>query len=316
MNTNNKECIGIDVSKDTLDIHFKDKSFVIKNDLKSLTAFIKETIIVAQQTVFCVMESTGGYERLARTVFQSAGVVTHLAHPSKVHAFGKVIGHFTKTDKLDAILLCKYAEFIAPNHKGDDPIDPVHEEIIALRRLAKTLEESLHQAQCRIKQMPGVCTKYLKLQIKQYTKQILKIHAEIDYKIDNNSVLRKKKEIMLTMKGVGNKIASILICELPELGKASRRQIASLNGVVPKTYQSGKKRTSGHIVGGRFHARRALYMLALVASRHDPAAKSRYEALKARGKPKKVALVALMRHAVIALNAMIKNSESYICPGA
>jgi transposase len=311
MAVNNKLCVGIDVSKDTLDIYLKGKSFKIKNQTKPIIAFIKAKIIDEMQTILCIFEATGGYERSLRHALQDANIPYHMAHPTKVHAFAKACGHFAKTDKLDAILLHKYAEFISPNENGDTPLNPEHEEIIALRRLQRTIEANLHQAQCRIKQMPKSCTNHLNLQIKLFKKQILKIQNEINEKIEQDSVLKQKREILTTMVGVANKAASILLAEVPELGRVSRRQIASLMGVAPKTYQSGKKSAMGHISGGRFYARRALYMIALVRVRHEALAKERYNALLAKGKPKKVALVALMRDTAMSLNAMLKKAENY-----
>ena len=311
MAVNNKVCIGIDVSKDTLDIYLKGKSFKIVNDAKSIMTFIKGKIKDDPQAILCVFEATGGYERTLRHALQATGIPFHMAHPTKVHAFAKACNHFAKTDKLDAILLHKYAEFVAPREKGDAPLDPAHEEIVALRRLLRTIEASLHQAKCRIKQMPKYCKKYLNVEIKLFQKQILQIQSDINGKIEQHPTLKGKRDTLITMVGVADKTASILLAELPELGRTSRRQIASLVGVAPRTYQSGKKCSVGHISGGRFYARRALYMIALVRVRHEALAKERYNALLARGKPKKVALVAIMRDTAISLNSMIRKSENY-----
>ena len=116
---------------------------------------------------------------------------------------------------------------------------------------------------------------------------------------------------MMTMKGVGKKIATTLLAELPELGTLSNKQIASLAGVAPRTYESGKKSAPGHIFGGRFYARKALYMLALVAAFRDKVVKEKYQSMLTKGKAKKVALVAIMRDAIIILNSMLKNSKPY-----
>ncbi len=89
----------------------------------------------------------------------------------------------------------------------------------------------------------------------------------------------------------------------------SRKQIANLVGVAPRTYQSGKKESSGHIFGGSFYACKALYMIAFVASQHDAYLKEKYKQMIKMGKPKKVALVALMRNIIISLYAMLKKSQ-------
>lgn len=305
-----KVFIGIDVSKDTLDIYLESKAHKIKNNQDCIQAFI-DAEIDKQHEFLCVMESTGGYERTALQIFVKNNIPTHVAHPNRVHAFAKASGHFAKTDKLDAMLLCKYAAFIAFEESGDIVIDQQHQEIIALRRLARSLEESLHAAQCKVGQMPQNCKQHLNDEIAFYKTKIAQIQAEIDQKIDTHPDLKEKRDIMTTMKGVGNKSAAILLAELPTIGTFSRQKIASLVGVAPKTYQSGKKTSPGHIAGGRFYARKALYMIALVAMQHNQDFKNRYNRLIEKGKAKKVALVALMRDAIIILNAMIKNRRKY-----
>src|ERR1700729_1774366 len=98
---NEKTCIGIDVSKDTLDIYFAGKSYKIQNSIECICAFIKAQIHSNATNLLCVMESTGGYERNASKAFSSFNIPVHVAHPNKVHSFAKACGHFAKTDKLD-----------------------------------------------------------------------------------------------------------------------------------------------------------------------------------------------------------------------
>ena len=311
MGTNNKKlCIGIDVSKSTLDIYCQNKSYKITNDSKSVSEFIQSKIDL-KQDLFCVMESTGGYEKVAAKEFKKSGIPVHIAHPNKVHSFAKATDHFTKTDKLDAILLHKYAEFISEKEKGTTLVNDSQECLLALRRLASAIEDNLHAAQCRLKQVPKFCIKYLQAEIKMYKKQIIAIQKDMDTRINGDKELKSKQNLMVTMKGIGNKAASTLLAELPELGTISPKKIARLVGLAPKTYQSGTKSTKGHISGGRFYARKTLYMSALVASRHDINVKKRYKELQERGKPKKVALVAIMRDMIVTLNAMIRDSCEY-----
>ncbi len=307
-----KLSLGIDVSKQTLDLYWQGQEFKITNDLNALTTFIeKELKKEEHHRILCVMESTGGYERLASKTFKTAGVPVYIAHPNRVNAFAKVCGHFAKTDKLDAKLLHRYAEFISPEEAGSLAMDPEQENILALRRLARTLEENLHAAQCRIKQMPTLCQSYLTEEITYYKKQLKALQEDIDTRINKDARLTLKKEQMLSLTGIGDKIASVFLTELPELGHCSRRQIAALVGVAPRTHESGQKTGKARIMGGRFYARKALYMVALVASRHDPKLKVIYQNMLAKGKAKKVALVALMRKIIVILNGMLKTGALF-----
>lgn len=98
-----------------------------------------------------------------------------------------------------------------------------------------------------------------------------------------------------------------LLADLPELGTLDRKQIASLVGVAPFARDSGKFRGKRSVGGGRGHVRAALYMGALVATRHNPTIRAFYQRLVDAGKPKKVAVVAAMRKLLTILNAMVKN---------
>lgn len=304
--------IGIDVSKATLDISLSGKHFQIKNTKEALSYFINETIILKKimPTLVC-LESTGGYEIVAIQCFQNGCIPVHRAHPNRVHAFAKASGHFAKTDKLDAKLLEKYAAFVCHEEKGDEPVSEASYELRQLRAIERNLMEDLHACQCRVKTSLGKAIKHLRCQIKFIQKQIEKVREDIEQTISSNVQLKQKRDLLMSYKGVARQISNSLVAELPELGNLSSKEIASLTGVVPKTYESGTKKLSGHIMGGRFYARKVLYMAALVASKHNAKMRTLYKRLLAAGKAKKVALVAVMRKIIVCLNAMVKNNEVY-----
>ena len=315
MNTENKKIfIGIDVSKATLDISISGKHFKIKNTDEDISVFIKTEISSKSflPTLIC-LESTGGYERLVMQALQKAGLSVHRAHPNKVHSFAKASGHFAKTDKLDAKLLEKYAEFAfcTNGERGDDLIAESTVALQSLRGVERDLCDTLHANQCRIQHLSAAAEKHLNAHIAFIKKQLEEVRADIQTVIESDEVLQKKSEILTSYKGIGTKIASALLAELPELGTLNKKEIASLVGVAPKLYESGTKKLGGHIAGGRFYVRKALYMAALVAMRHNSKMKAFYQRLVAAGKMKKVAIVAVMRKIIVCLNTMIKNSENY-----
>lgn len=302
--------VGIDVSKDTLDIHFAGKDYHIFNTKNDIIDFI-ETELKTIEIVLCVLEHTGGYERVLLQALLERKIAVHRSHPMRVHAFAKACNHFAKTDKLDALLLSRYASFVSKEETGDRAKSAEYEEIKELRRLVKSIEEDLHAAQCRLKQYPENCRVFLEEQIIFCKKQIGEISQKIQEIIARSEELKTKTEVMQSMPGVGQKTAAMIIAELPELGSLNKKQIACLAGLAPKTSESGKKAKRAHIYGGRFYARKALYMCALVAARHCPKMKEIYQGMISKGKPKKVALVAIMRRMLVWLNAMIKNNTTF-----
>ena len=312
MSQKNKLFVGIDVSKATLDISISGKHFKIENAKDAILLFIEKEIICKKMLPILVcLESTGGYETVAMLCFQSSNISIHRAHPNRVHAFAKASGHFAKTDKLDARLLEKYAAFVAHEETGDVPVSEASRELRELRSVERNLMEDLHASQCRFKKISGKAAKHIKVQIEFIQNQLKVVRKDIAETIGSDDDLKHRQDTLMSYKGVAKQISSTLLSELPELGSLSNKQIASLAGVVPKTYESGIKKSHGHITGGRFYVRKALYMAALVASRHNDAIKVFYKRLIAAGKAKKVALVAIMRKIIICLNAMVKNNKIY-----
>jgi transposase len=310
--------IGIDVSKLTLDIAFTfngdSKTLKIRNSLQAINSFVdKELLPIKNHIKLAVLESIGGYESLTIKLFLQNKIPTHRAHPTRVYNFAKASNHFAKTDKLDAMLLEKYALFISSEETGDKEISPEIIQLQSLRKIQRDLEISVHGYKCRLDHLDGKSASYVKKQICFTQNQLKSLESDIQNIIQSSPELNHKFNLLQTYKGVGKKIASSLIAELPELGSLNRKEIANLVGVAPKTSESGRKINKSHIFGGRFYVRKALYMGALVAFRLNPKMKEFYEKLISKSKPPKVALVAIMRKIIICLNAMVRDDKEYSC---
>ena len=106
-------------------------------------------------------------------------------------------------------------------------------------------------------------------------------------------------------------MSSILLAQLPELGNLNRYEIAALVGVAPLNRDSGTLRGKRKVWGGRAPVRAALYMAALVATRHNAVIKAFYQRLIQAGKPPKVALTACMRKLLLIMNAMLRHNRTW-----
>jgi transposase len=145
--------------------------------------------------------------------------------------------------------------------------------------------------------------------IEQFEKQIEELEALIEALIEDDDELRGQCERLCQVKGVGKVTAATLLAEMPELGTLNRSQVAALAGVAPYNHDSGQHRGRRCIRGGRLPVRRVLYMAALVAARWNPKLRALYQRMIEAGKPKKVALTALMRKLIVLLNAALKNPQ-------
>ena len=142
-------------------------------------------------------------------------------------------------------------------------------------------------------------------------KQLGVIDKAIGRLIEADPALAEKLARLKSVPGIGDVSARTLLAELPELGSASRHEIAALSGVAPISRDSGRSRGKRRIQGGRVEVRAPLYMATLVAIRHNPVIRPFYRRLRDAGKPAKVALVACMRKLLTMLNAMLRDRRSW-----
>lgn len=165
---------------------------------------------------------------------------------------------------MDAKLLEKYAEFISKNGEVKGcVVSKKQEELKELGTVERNLNDAIHANKCRLQSATGKAREYIERQIEFAEKQLKEIRQDIEDAIDSDPELKGKNELLISYKGIGSKTASVLLTEVPELGRLENREIACLVGVAPK---SGRKVGKAQIKGD---ARKALYMSALVAMRHN-----------------------------------------------
>jgi transposase len=297
--------IGIDVSKGKLDIyHSGTGEFVeVANDFRSIGRYVKG--LACDDQTLVVIDLTGGYEADCVDRFCLSGFAVHRAEGKRVKSFARAMGQLAKTDRIDAKLLAEYGD------KMQDKLDlyPAFENALKpyVMRLVD-LKDMLQKEKNRV-QAPGqdaVVLKSIRAVIKHLEGQIASIESLLEGEVKKDRALFEKRDILVSQAGVGIKSAHVLLGMLPELGHVNRRKIAAIAGVAPYAKDSGNY--SGHrfVRGGRKEVKKALFMCALVAARCDPKMKAFYEKLCNAGKPKILAITALMRKIIIVLNAKTK----------
>ncbi len=305
--------VGIDVSKDTLDLCL---IFDAKTKPPSHHQFSNcisgWRAVIAQldcHGIACVaIEATGGYERgIVRTLQQNKLPVA-VVNPFTARRFAQGLGLLAKTDRIDAWMLAVYAQKANPRLKTLNlNKNPVLAELNARRR---QLSQMMIMETNRLKRIEGEKVKHrLQMHLNWLGREHEAIMADIETEIAKDEKSQQRFELLQTMKGIGKRVASALIGELPELGHLNRGQIASLVGVAPVARDSGKMRGQRRIMGGRAWLRSQLYMAALVATRFNVTMKRYYKRKVDEGKPKKLVLVAVMRKMLITLNTMCKTGE-------
>lgn len=296
--------VGIDVAKAWLDVARSDAATVqrFSNDAAGVAKLVRT--LRRDRPAGVVLEATGGYERQSATALRSVGLAVAVVNPRQVRDFARATGMHAKTDALDAQVLARFGERLQPEARPE-PSEAVQEvgELVARRRQLQQMqiaeEQRLATASSRLR--PG-----MKRHLGWLRKQIAGLDREIEAAIKAEPQTRVKAEALRSIPGIGAVVASTLLGHLPELGQLSRQQVAALVGVAPLNRDSGIRTGMRHIWGGRAIVRSKLYMAAVTASR-SAAFRPFYQQLLDRGKPKKVALVALMRKLLTIANALLRD---------
>lgn len=301
----NKTFIGIDVSKYKLDI-FNSSTGEIK-EIENSKAGIRQYIRALEfsEELYIVVDLTGGYEALCVNMFYDKGFKVIRAEGRKVKNFARAMGITAKTDTIDAKILADYGEKCFERLRLYTPYNSSIKKLVM--RLSD-LKDMAQKEKNRLKapDNAAIVVKSIQTLLKTYEKEITKLEEYIEEIIESNEVLRKKYRLLLEQKGIGKKVAFILLGLLPELGYLNRREIAALAGVAPFAKDSGTINGYRRTQSGRPEVKKALFIAALVAVQYDTKYKVIYEQLLARAKPKMVAVTAIMRKLIIALNAKSK----------
>ena len=257
-----------------------------------------------------VLEAIGCYARPLVLALVEANLAVGIVNPRRIKAFRDAEGRRAKTDRLDAQLIARFALAMA------DAVRPVpdadSQALKALSTRRRQLTELIAMEKTRLKQAAEpLVIKSHKAAIAALAEACAAIEAEITERIARNPEREEARRLLRSVPGIGERVSVVLLTELPELGRRDRKTIASLVGLAPHVTQSGNAPPRAAIAGGRPCVRAALYMSALVAVRHDPVHKAAYRALRAQGKPAKVALVAIARRILVTANAILKTKQPY-----
>lgn len=302
--------VGIDVSKQRLDVHARPsgEEWSVANDAKGHAELVGKLASLSPTLV--VLEATGGYQAAVAAELGASKLPVAVVNPRQVRDFAKATGRLAKTDAIDAAVLAHFAESIRPEPRPmPDELTVELQALVTRRRqlIDMRTAESNRLETCRVLPVRRNIQKMINL----LTKQINKVEDDIDTTIKGSPLWREREDLLSSAIGIGPTTARTLLTQLPELGKLNRREVAALVGVAPFNDDSGKRNGVRRIRGGRAEVRSVLYMATIAAVRFNPQLQAMYQRLLARGKLKKVALIACARKLLTILNAMMKTNTSW-----
>ena len=318
MNVSELIFVGVDVSKDTLELALDDKGKTqnLSNDevgIKSLLKIIKAAQSEPGVVGAVVFEATGGFEREAAVALCSAGLPVMIVNPRQARDFAKAMGYLAKTDAIDARVLSHFARTLHQSERREQLLmrlpdaQQVRLQALIVRR-SQLIQMRVAEDNRRSISHPTQ-RKSIDTVRKVLNGQIAGIDRDIDTQLKDH--FAGKLALLKNFKGIGTGTQACLMAALPELGELGHEQISKLVGVAPLNCDSGKRQGKRFTWGGRADVRCALYMAALSAVRYNPVIKVFYERMLSKGKPKKVALVACMHKLLTILNAIMKSGEPW-----
>jgi transposase len=298
--------LGVDVAKLHLDLYDSatKKTWQISNDddgFKSLVAYLKK-----QSTPSLVLcESSGPYHLSLVLALQKAGCPVSVLNPMRVRACAKAQGLLAKTDALDAKNIAAFGQLYHP--EPTPPLSPVQHELVALIDQRSHLVDLATAEKSRLDQLLASSSKKSSQALLNYLeKQLKALTAKLDQLRKKDPELNRKVAVLTAVDGIAQLSALSILAHLPEIGSLSKTEIAALSGTAPINRDSGTLRGHRSIGGGRPKARKVMYMPALTAMKKNDLLREFYQKLVAKGKPKKLAIVAVMRKLLIYLNSLLK----------
>ena len=302
--------IGVDVSKERLDVHIGSDGLEMQfpQTSKGIHSFLK--ILKGYEDVFIVFEASGGYEKPLQAGLREKGIDHRVINPTRAREFAKACGKLAKTDRIDAEILTLFAEkmtFYQAYHPSQEEI--LLKDLVHRRR--QLVEETVREKNRLDKALHKIVKEDIEKHLKTLQQSIKRLEQEIKNLLTSIESIREKVQRIVSMPGIGVTTASVLLADLPELGQLNNKQIASLVGVAPMNKESGKLKGHRRIMGGRASVRCTLYMATITAIRCNPVLKEFYQRLRNSGKPAKVAITAAMRKIIVILNQMLMRKNHW-----
>jgi transposase len=311
MSKDNTVCAGIDTGKSKLDIAIDASAERLQVDNspaghQALSAWLRQRAVERVG-----IEASGGYEQAVVSLLRADGLVVIVFQPLQVRAYAKFVLQHAKNDKIDAALIARCTAAATDIHEPTDArLIPLAQHLTMIEQLTEDVGQiKTRREACREERIRAFWKQEinrLKVLLNGELKQLLvAIRAHRD--------LAERLDLIASVDGVGLRTAVAILVRMPEIGRVTREQAAAIAGLAPYDDDSGLRRGSRHIKGGRGRLRQSLYAAALPAAFYwNPQLKAFYQRLIAAGKTHKLTLVACARKLLIYVNTVVQRGKPWV----
>ncbi len=298
---------GIDVGKLALDAHIHPANLTRRftNDTQGRRAL--RNWLLRHHVTRAVFEPTGRYHRRLHQCLATAGLETVLVNPLRSRRCAEALGQCARNDRVDAAMLARFG--LLPDLESTSPAPENRKrlnDLLALRTMLIKQRGALQKllAELELEDSEGPAAL-----LAANAAACMDCERRIRTCIAADPVLARRDAIIRSIPGLGPVTAASLCAALPELGTLGRRKTAALLGLAPFDRDSGQHHGHRRIRGGRAQPRHVLYMAATSAIRWNPDSQACHDRLTQRGKPHKVALVAVMRKLAGLLDTLLREDR-------
>lgn len=301
--------VGVDVSKLRLDVSVLQTGaeFQVGNDAAGWAELVERLTVGKVKAIG--LEPSGGYERDLARALRKAGLPVRLVNPYRVRQYARAMGRLAKNDRIDAAMIARFTAQLPTREARHDPVIEQMAELVGARR---QLSDDKVRLGNQLEQMRDPTLRRMTRQrLKRIETEMVLIGKRLAQIIASTPNLAGKDRIIQSFLGAGPVFSITLLALVPELDELDRRELAALVGLAPFDDDSGRRAGKRSIWGGRAEVRHVVYMAALSAARSNPTLKAFHQRLIAKGKPPKIAIIAVARRMLGIIVAMLKKGEHW-----
>lgn len=308
--------LGIDIAKTSFKVallrsgKFRHKTFPnTPAGYKALGLWLTEHQV---EPIHACLEATSHYGDLLAEYLYDQGLRVSVVNPARIKGYARGELIRTKTDKSDAALIARFCEAMHPAAWQPEP-----KEIRVLRAYVRRLESLIEMRQQERNRLEGadkVLLESIQSHITYLEQEIKQTQKKINDHIDNHPDLKDKKALLESIPGVGQATINVVLSEIVCIERyKTAKHLASFIGVAPRLFESGTSVRGRSRMSkiGRSQLRKAFFLPAMVALRHNPIIKSFGERLLSTGKTKMQVIGAAMRKLIHMIYGVLKSGRPF-----